>query len=121
MAFATSDEKTRISRKPVKVSDADFDAFWDKVQDHVPYANHIDSEKARAWQEQVLNDSPDGVHPLEWYIRRMGNVHGPLVGGSEIGILMSAARHKPAPFGKTPGILFDEKMMRRYQASNAAT
>ncbi len=121
MGFATNDGKARTPREPVKVSDAEFEAFWDTVQSRVPYARHIDPEKARAWQEQVLNDSPEGVHPLEWYVRRMGNAHGPLVGGSEIGILMSAARHLPAPFGKTPGILFDEKMMLRYQASNAAT
>ncbi|MHB1881929.1 MAG: hypothetical protein ACYCPA_07055 [Acidithiobacillus sp.] len=126
MVFATRDEKAlqaaaRVSRAPVQVSDADFEAFWENVQNRVPYAGHIDPEKARAWQERVLNDAPADGHPLEWYIRRMGNAHGPLVGGSEIGILMSAARHLPAPFGKTPGILFDEKMMLRYQTSNAAT
>lgn len=120
MAFASNDEKNRAPR-PVQVSDADFADFWTQVQERVPYAHHIDPAAARSWQEQVFNDAPEGVHPLAWYIRRMGNAHGPLVGGSEIGILMSAERHLPAPFGKTPGILFDEKMMRRYQASNAAT
>ncbi|MBU2741474.1 hypothetical protein [Acidithiobacillus albertensis] len=120
MAFASNDEKSRAPR-PVQVSDADFADFWTQVQERVPYAHHIDPAAARSWQEQVFNDAPEGVHPLAWYIRRMGNAHGPLVGGSEIGILMSAERHLPAPFGKTPGILFDEKMMRRYQASNAAT
>jgi outer membrane lipoprotein-sorting protein len=121
MAFSVSDEKNRASRAPVHVSDEDFKAFWDTVQNRVPYARHIDPKNARAWQERVLNDSSAGAHPLEWYIRRMGNAHGPLVGGSEIGILMSAARHLPAPFGKTPGILFDEKMMVSYQGSNVAT
>ncbi|MHB8355033.1 MAG: hypothetical protein ACYDCF_11445, partial [Burkholderiales bacterium] len=119
MAFADKTEKTSALREPVQVSDADFEAFWAMVQDRVTYAEHIDPQAARTWQEKVLNDYD--THPLEWYVRRMGNSHGPLVGGSEIGILL-AARHKlPAPFGKTPGKLFDEKMMQAYMPSNKAT
>lgn len=123
MAFAEKPKKGKKGARPekVEISDADFQAFWDAVQDRVPYAGHVDAAGARGWLTQVVNDAPFGAHPVEWYVRRLGNGNGPLVGGSEIGILLSAERHLPAPFGKTPGILFDEKMLRRYQPSNIAT
>lgn len=127
MAFAEKAQETKVrdgkrqASKKIKVSDGDFQTFWDAVQDRVPYARHLDATDARSWLTQVVNDAPFGAHPVEWYVRRLGNGNGPLVGGSEIGILLSAERHLPAPFGKTPGILFDEKMLRRYQPSNIAT
>ena len=122
MAFAEKPKKGKGARaEKVEISDADFQAFWDAVQERVPYAGHVDTAGARGWLTQVVNDAPFGAHPVEWYVRRLGNGNGPLVGGSEIGILLSAERHLPAPFGKTPGILFDEKMLRRYQPSNIAT
>ena len=122
MAFAEKPKKGKGARpEKVEISDDDFQTFWDAVQDRVPYAEHIDATNARNWLTQVVNDAPFGAHPVEWYVRRLGNGNGPLVGGSEIGILLSAERRLPAPFGKTPGILFDEKMLQRYQPSNIAT
>lgn len=124
MAFADKEKpgKRKTARpKKVEVSDEHFQTFWSAVEERVPYAGHIDTADARKWLEQVVNDAPNGAHPVEWYVRRLGNANGPLVGGSEIGILLSAERRLPAPFGKTPGILFDEKMLRRYQPSNVAT
>ncbi len=107
-------------RQPEEVSDGAFRAFWDALQERVPYAQHIAEADARKWLAQVSSEAERGGQPVEWHIRRLGNRHGPLVGGSEIGVLLSAARKLPAPFGKTPGMLFDEKMLRRIVPSNIA-